>query len=104
MHNRSGAGKTPFSKRRGHLQVMFEVLEVCNQPQIRTRIMQRANLSYGQMCAVLDVLEKYNLLKVEGDGRKKYVTSAKGREYAQKYNELKAMASLPDCDSERDEK
>ncbi len=83
---------------------MFEVLEVCSQPQIRTRIMQRAKLSYDQMCAVLNVLEKYNLLQVTGDGRKKYMTSVKGREYAQKYNELQAMASRPESSLKRDEK
>ncbi len=83
---------------------MFEVLEVCSQPQIRTRIMQRANLSYGQMCAVLDVLEKYNLLQVTGDGRKKYVSSVKGKEYAQKYNELQAMASPSESSLKRNEK
>ncbi len=96
MHNRMKSDPTPFSKKRGHLQVMFEILEICKHPQNKTRIMQQATLSYNQLRAVLEVLEKYKLLEVKEGSRKKYVASARGKEYAQKYNELQKMTTQSD--------
>ncbi len=96
MHNRMKSDPTPFSKKRGHLQVMFEVLDVCKLPQNKTRIMQQAALSYNQLRAILEVLEKYKLLEVKEGSKKKYVASARGKEYAQKYNELRKMTEPTD--------
>ncbi len=97
MQNQSGARKTPLLKRRGPLQIVFEVLGVCNQPQNRTRIMQRANLSNNQLREVLEVLKKYGLIEINEDQHKKYVVSAKGKEYTKRYSELQKLISLPDA-------
>ncbi len=95
MHNAKTSEQfSNAKKKRGHLQIIFEVLELCKQPQSRTGIMQKANLSHSMMMAVLEVLENHKLLEGDGELKKKYVTSAKGREYVQKYQDLQEMASL----------
>ena len=91
MQHRVKLEPTRFSKKRNNLEVMFDVLKICNNPQISTHIMQKANLSHGQLKAVLEVLEKRRLLEVTERSGKKCLTSAKGKEYVQRYNELQEM-------------
>ncbi len=104
MHDRIKSESAPFSKKRGHLQVIFEVLEVCRLPQNKTRIMQKASLSYSQLIAVLEVLEKYKLLEVKENPGKEYISSAKGKEYAIKYRELQKMAGSSDQEKDNIQK
>jgi predicted transcriptional regulator len=101
MHNILKS-EASFLKKRGHLQIMFEVLKVCEQPQSRTHVMYKANLSHNGMLAVLQILEKYKLLEVTGDSKKKYTTSAKGKEYLQKYVDLQKLTDSPNKKTAKD--
>ena len=91
MHNTSNPDDPFATKKRHKLRIMFEVLQLCKEPQKQTRIMQDANLSYKMSKAVIEGLVEYKLLEPTGDSNREYVTSPKGKEYLQKFNELEEM-------------
>ncbi len=83
---------TSSSRRNRHyLQIMFDVLEVCRQPQSRTRISHEANLNYRMLPAVLAVLKKHKLLDAIQGSTAKHVTTVKGKQYLQRYVQLEGM-------------
>ena len=63
--------------RRSTIEIVKEVLSVCSgQGSIKTAIMYRSNLSYGQLTRYLTLLTDRGLLEKKQDGL--YVTTANG--------------------------
>jgi predicted transcriptional regulator len=63
------------NSKRGKLQIFAEILELCRKPQVKTRVMYKANLSYKSLQDCLMQLQKKKL-KVH-HSKEKYVISEK---------------------------
>jgi predicted transcriptional regulator len=80
----------PRNSKRQRLQVFAEILELCRKPQVKTQVMQKANLSYPMLRDYLMQLQKWKLLEVP-QSKKKYLTTEKGREFLQKWTALQQL-------------
>jgi predicted transcriptional regulator len=76
--------------RRSHLQNFFEILDLCRKPQVKTRIMYRANLSYRSLQHYLTHLQKYELLE-RHHSEETYLTTEKGLKFLQRLAELQQL-------------
>jgi predicted transcriptional regulator len=73
---------------------MAEILEVAKDGQLKTRIMYMVNLSFSQLNEYLSFLIERGFLLVSPDnGKKRYVTSAKGALYIENYREMSNLVS-----------
>lgn len=76
-------------RRRDRLYIIAQILEISKSGCLKTQIMYRANLSFAQLNEYLSFLKKVNLLTLENEDNKNiYVTSAKGNQYLEKYEDV----------------
>ena len=76
-------------KRRDRLHIISQILEIAKSGCLKTQIMYRANLSFAQLNEYLSFLTKIHLLILENENKKSvYVTSAKGKQYLEKYEDI----------------
>ena len=86
----SGA-HTPH-KRRDHLHIMAEILEVALDGALKTQVMYRANLSFAQLNEYLKVMIDLKLMEViKNSERTVYKTTQKGMRYLQSYREIRDL-------------
>ncbi len=79
------------SQRRGRMDIIATILQIAiNEGVKKTHIMFRANLSYKQLQAYLDLLIEKDLLEVSQEGSL-YHTTSKGHAFHSKYMELRKM-------------
>ncbi|NIO36343.1 hypothetical protein GTO27_01425, partial [Candidatus Bathyarchaeota archaeon] len=74
-------------RRRTSLQIMAEILSFCRQPQAKTRVMYRTNLSWKAAQKYLSQLQSQELLEIRNSPFK-YVTTQKGLNFVEKWTEL----------------
>ena len=79
-----------FKTKRTPVEMLAEILELCQKPTAKTQIMRRTNLSYTALQRFMTDLQKHGLLML-GDGTKKYVTTEKGLEFIRRYRELQDL-------------
>jgi predicted transcriptional regulator len=72
-----------FSKR-DHLQIIAEILDLCLEPRVKTRIMYKVSLSYNMLQNYLNYLQKLDLVALI-HSKKKYATTEKGLRFLQKW-------------------
>lgn len=83
--------ETPH-KRRDHLYIMAEILEVAMDGALKTQIMYRANLSFAQLNEYLKIMMDIKLLEVIRNSEKTfYKTTQKGMRYLQSYREIRDL-------------
>jgi predicted transcriptional regulator len=76
-------------RRRDRLYIIAQILEISKSGCLKTQIMYRANLSFAQLNGYLSFLTKIRLLALENENNKTiYVTSAKGNQYLEKYEDI----------------
>ena len=75
-----------MAKRIG-LEIMAEILILCKQPQTKTRVMYRTNLSWRMLQKYLSELQSRGLLE-EVQSLTKYATTKKGLKFVEKLREL----------------
>jgi predicted transcriptional regulator len=81
----------PFhNSRRDPPQIIAEILDLCLKPQPKTRIMYRTNLSYRQLQAYLNKLQKTRLLEPH-HSKHGYTTTEKGLRFLQKWIEIQQI-------------
>ena len=86
----SASGNT--HKRRDHLFIMAEILEVAIDGALKTQVMYRANLSFAQLNEYLRLMLDIKLLEsVKNTERVRYKTTAKGVRYLQSYREIRDL-------------
>jgi predicted transcriptional regulator len=86
-------------KRRDRLYIISQILEIAKSGCLKTQIMYRANLSFTQLNEYLSFLTKIRLLTLENENKRSiYVTSAKGNQYLEKYEDI---ADLLENDEDR---
>ncbi len=73
--------------KRDSLEIIAEILSVCEQPQTKTRVMYRTNLSWQMLQKYLSQLQSSGLLEVH-HSLTKYVTAPKGLKFVKKWREL----------------
>lgn len=78
--------------RRISLEIMAEILILCQEPRARTRVMYLTNLSHKLLVKYLGALQNLRLLEVYGSAQK-YATTMKGLEFLEKWIELQDMVS-----------
>jgi len=76
-----------FMAKRNSLQIMAEILSLCEHPQTKTRVMYRTNLSWRMLQKYLYQLQSRGLLEVH-HSLAKYTTTEKGLKFVKKWGEL----------------
>ena len=78
-----------YRKRRDRLYIIAQILTIAKDGCLKTQIMYRANLSFGQLNEYISFLTKMDLLKVKNENRRStYRITAKGEKYLDKYKDL----------------
>lgn len=73
---------------RGRLEIIADILSVARKPSTKTNIVYSANLNFEQAEKYLENCVECELLEVEEESSKKYVTTKKG------YKFLEAMETI----------
>jgi predicted transcriptional regulator len=75
--------------RRGKLEILAQILMVCNEPKTKTNIMYNVNLNYFQLKRHMDCLTLQGLLSKE---QNKYLTTGKGQEFLELFSRITDLA------------
>ena len=76
--------------KRDRVEIMAEILELCSKPKTKTRVMYGTNLSWKMLQHYLAYMQEHELLEAQNDSTK-YVTTERGRDFVEKWRELKAL-------------
>ena len=83
-----------FPRTRDRVKQLADVLRVCETPQIKTHIMQKANLtSVDADARILHLVNSRWLCVVEQDGKIAYLRTEEGTEFLRKFAELEELTS-----------
>jgi predicted transcriptional regulator len=72
---------------RSRTQIMAEILNLCREPQTKTRVMYKTNLSTMMLKEYLSFLQLSGLLEIH-HSRSKYAATEKGLKFLEKWREL----------------
>lgn len=81
-------------RRRDGMFIIAQVLEMAQEPNLKTQIMYKASLSFAQLNEYLSTLLHLGLLeaiKDEKGERTAYKTTSKGLRYLEAYNEIRKL-------------
>lgn len=81
--------------KRHHLDVLTEILFLCRSPRIKTRVMQKANISYDMLQKCLNELEDLELIEFS-EKVKTYKTTQKGKVFLQRWVQLQELLHSKD--------
>ncbi len=73
------------SKRRGHFEIVVQILDLCMHGKRKTNILYQANLSFTQVEKYIADMLLCDLVKQDG---KKYFTTEKGKQVLDLFAEL----------------
>ena len=76
--------------KRDRVEIMAEILGLCSKPKTKTRVMYGTNLSWKMLQHYLAYMQEHELLEVQNDSTK-YVTTGRGQDFVEKWNELKEL-------------
>ncbi len=76
--------------KRDRVEIMAEILGLCSKPKTKTRVMYGTNLSWKMLQHYLAYMQEHELLEVQNDSTK-YVTTGRGRDFVEKWRELKEL-------------
>lgn len=79
-----------FENRRNHLQVLYDILELCKMPQAKTYILRNTNTSFKLLESYLLQLQTSDLLELQPK-TKKYLTTKEGQKFIEAWIKLKTM-------------
>jgi predicted transcriptional regulator len=74
--------------RRGRIGIMAEILSLCKQPRVKTKVMYGTNLSWRMLQKYLFELQSNGLLGEVHRSPTKYVTTEKGAKFVEKWVNL----------------
>ena len=74
--------------KRDRIEIIAEILELCSAPKTKTHVMYGTNLSWKMLQHYLAELESLGLLSVQTKSSR-YLASKRGREFVEKWKELK---------------
>ncbi|MGO8806350.1 MAG: winged helix-turn-helix domain-containing protein [Candidatus Bathyarchaeia archaeon] len=73
--------------KRSRLQISTEILQTCRTPMVKTRLMQKLNLSFNTIQECLAQLQELKLLQLQ-HGTMEYATTGKGLDFLAKWMQL----------------
>jgi len=76
--------------KRDRLEIMAEILGLCSEPKTKTHIMYGTNLSWKMVQHYLSELQSRGLLEAHNNSTR-YVTTKRGRDFLEKWRELKEL-------------
>ncbi len=76
--------------KRDSLEIMADILGLCSTPKTKTHVMYGTNLSWKMLQNYLSELQSRKLLENQRKS-KTYVTTEKGKEFMEKWRELKEL-------------
>jgi predicted transcriptional regulator len=79
-----------MGSKRDKIEIIAEILCLCSEPQTKTHVMYGTNLSWKMLQHYIAHMQDKGLLETK-DASTKYVTSKRGREFLQRWKELKAL-------------
>ena len=79
-----------MGSKRDRVEIMAEILGLCSKPKTKTRVMYGTNLSWKMLQHYLAHMQEHGLLEVQ-DESTKYVTTERGRDFVEKWRELKEL-------------
>ena len=80
----------PMGGKRDRVEIMAEILGLCLEPRNKTRVMYGTNLSWKMLQNYLSHLQERGLLEAQNNPTK-YLTTERGRDFVEKWKELKAL-------------
>ena len=79
----------PLKTKRGRFHIAYEILSFCKKPKLKTRIMQKCNLSHSGLHEYLNLLISHDLLtSFARKNRKVYQITQTGFRFITAYEEL----------------
>jgi predicted transcriptional regulator len=79
-----------MGSKRDRVEIMAEILGLCQKPQTKTHVMYGTNLSWKMLQQYLAHMQSKGLLEEQEDCAK-FVSSMRGREFVERWKELKAL-------------
>ena len=76
--------------KRDRVEIIAEILGLCLEPRSKTRVMYGTNLSWKMLQNYLSHLKERGLLETQNNSTK-YLTTERGRDFVEKWKELKAL-------------
>ena len=75
---------------RGHLQIYAEILNFCQEPQVKTRVMYKTNISFTMLQKCLPQLLGFELLEMH-PSEERYEKTEKGHDFLCKWKDLQKL-------------
>lgn len=86
---------TEIFTKRGRLEIIYEILSICNAPAQKTRVLYRCNLSYEQLQKYLGYLISRRLLRTfKNRGKDFYQITDNGKAFLEEYERLKHLLDV----------
>jgi predicted transcriptional regulator len=76
--------------KRDKIEIIAEILGLCSEPKTKTHVMYGTNLSWKMLQHYLSELQSRGLLEIH-DESSRYITSQRGREFLEKWREIKEL-------------
>jgi predicted transcriptional regulator len=76
------------------LHILSEILEQCKTPRTRTAIMKKINTNQKMLITYLEQLQEAKLLETHFNETSHCITTPKGKEYLQKFQELQKIVDF----------
>ena len=80
--------------KRNREEIISQILNVCRNGAIKTRVVYQANLNFKTVEPYLDLLVKNNLLEVQHGEKKKYETTEKGETLLEALNQVSVLSGF----------
>ena len=80
----------PLKFRRNHLQVLSEILELCETPRAKTYVLRESNTSFKLLEAYLLKLQTSGLIELQPQTRR-YITTEEGQRFIESWINITAM-------------
>ena len=80
--------------KRNREEIISQILNVCRNGAIKTRVVYQANLNFKTVEPYLDLLVKNNLLEVQQGEKKMYETTEKGETLLEAINQVNELSGI----------
>ena len=80
--------------KRNREEIISQILNVCRNGAIKTRVVYQANLNFKTVEPYLDLLVKNNLLEVQQGEKKMYETTEKGETLLEALHQVSELSGI----------
>ena len=80
--------------KRNREEIISQILNVCRNGAIKTRVVYQANLNFKTVEPYLDLLVKNNLLEVQQGEKRMYETTEKGETLLEALNQVSELSGI----------